>query len=256
MALALGLSLFFRIHAVEADPPTTGQWEFAPEFSDEFNAPHLDTRKWLAQHPFYFGRKPGLIHPDRVAVKDGFLNLWVQREVPQGTPAGYQYTYGYLQSRQSLLYGYLEVRAKLPKSAANSGFWLYRWSETGTFEIDVFEIAPRAKGHERTIHTNAHVYLGPPQLENDANRISDPRSWTAPFDPSEDFHLYGLQWDALSLRYYVDGKLIREKPNTHWDKPMHIQFSIEIHPEWMGLPDPATLQEAFQVDYLRVWRRR
>jgi beta-glucanase (GH16 family) len=251
---ALGLVCWFA--PALAGPPPTGVWEFVPELSDEFNAPHLDTGKWTTQHRHYLGRKPGLIQPQNVAVKGGLLNLWVEQGVPKGTPSWYQYTTGYVQSRQTLLYGYVEVRAKPPKSATDSGLWLYRWSETGTFEIDVCEIAPRAKGHERVIHTNAHVYLGPPHLENDTNRISDPQSWPAPFDPAEDFHHYGLAWDALSLRYYVDGKLIREKPNTHWDQPMEIRLTIEVIPEWMGLPDPASLKEPYQVDYLRVWRRK
>ena len=257
-ALVGGLALLAGGGAVEvlADTPPTGAWRLLPELSDEFAGAKIDPAKWETRNAYYLGRKPGLIHPDNVVLKDGMLQFWTRLGVPPNSPPGYRYTTGYLRSVKPLLYGYLEMRAKVAPVAVDQAFVLYSWSKTEVLEIDVFEMAPGAKGHERTVHTNTHAYHGPPELESDETRVSDPLPWAAPFDPTADFHVYGLEWDALTLRFYVDNRLIREKLNTDWHLPMPISLGSEIIEQWFGLPTDKSLPTHFLVDYVRVWERR
>lgn len=250
--LAIGALLSLGVHA---EPPA-GQWRPVPVFSDEFEGDRLDGSRWEVNNRFYPGKKPGLYAKHNTVQKAGYLNLWAQAETLPNSPSGYAgYTVAYVTSRQMLRYGYIEARARVMDSEVLSAFWLYRWTETGTYEIDVFEIGGAGKGHENVIHTNAHAFRGAAELENDSNRLSDPKSHSVPERLSKDFHLYALEWDEHFLKYYYDGKLIRTKPNSFWHQPMTIRFTTETHPDWMGLPKPHDLPAVFQVDYVRVWQK-
>lgn len=239
-----------------ADPPPSGKWQPMPELWDEFNGGSLAATHWETRSPYYPGKKPGLYMAHNVEVKGGTLNLWAQAESAPNAPAGYRgYSTAYVTSRQTAQYGYFEVRARPMAARINSAFWLYRWTENGTYEIDVFEIGGTAPRHENAVHTNVHVFKGQPELENDRNRLSDPFAWAAPQRLTDDFHVYGLEWDEQELRFYFDDQLIRRKANTSWHVPMAIRFTVETHPDWFGLPKAGELPGVFQVDYLRAWRR-
>jgi beta-glucanase (GH16 family) len=99
-----------------------------------------------------------------------------------------------------------------------------------------------------------HLYNGNPADENDLNRRSMPQVWEASdFDPTT-WHTYGFLWTPAVLRWYVDGRLIREAANTAFHWPMAITFTGEIHPNWFGTPGPGELPCTLQVDFLRVWQ--
>lgn len=243
---------------VRADTPPGGHWRPIPELSDEFNGERLDAAKWDVRSLYYPGKKPGLYVPYNTTQKHGFLNLWAQAEtLPKAPPGYHSYTTAYVSATQPIRYGYIEVRARPMNSRINCGFWLYRWTETGTYEIDIFEIAGAAPENENAVHINAHYYKGQPELENERNRVSAPFTWYAGATRlADDFHVYGLEWDENELRFYFDGRLVHTKANTVWHLPMYIRFSTETHPDWFGLPRAGELPAVFQVDYLRVWQRR
>lgn len=252
LSLALGISL-----PAQGDTPPNGNWQPMPDFWDEFNGDKLDASRWETRSPYYPGKPPGLYQPQNVTLDKGMLQLWVKPETVANAPSGYHsFTTAYLTTRKTVLYGYFEVRAKPVKARINSGFWFYRWTETGTYEIDVFEIGGTAPKHENVVHTNTHVFKGNPEHENDQNRRSDPQGWSAGnMMLADDFHIYGLEWDEHELRYYFDNALIRRKPNTSWHVPMHLRFSTETHPNWFGLPRSGEVPAAFLVDYVRAWRK-
>ena len=177
--------------SAQADTPSTSRWEPLWEISDEFNGTELDPKKWENLHRSYPGKKPGVYSRDNVRVRNGMLELSAQAtRAPNGQMG---YTVAYVGGKQMSRYGYYEVRAKPMPARINSAFWLYRWTPTGTYEVDVFEIFATSPGHEKTIHTNAHVYHGDPNLESDKNRQSDPLGWKAPEPLGADFHTYGLE---------------------------------------------------------------
>jgi len=239
-----------------ADTPPTGRWEPMIEIWDEFNGAQLDLKKWAhLQIPDYPGRKPGMMMPYNAKLESGELNLYTRMETVPRAPPGYNFTTASIVNRDMVQYGYFEVRAKVMKSRVNSAFWLYRWTATATFEIDIFEISGTAPGHETSLHTNAHVYYGPPEQENDQTRRSDPKIWKTSVPLANDYHVYGLEWDENEIKWYFDGKLVRTKANTDWHIPMKIILGTEIHADWMGLPEPYELPGSFKVDYFRAWRK-
>ena len=235
-----------------ADTPSTSRWEPLWDISDEFNGSDLDLKKWENFNRFYPGKKPGVYSPENVRVRNGMLELWAQATSAQNRQSGY--TVAYVGGKQMSRYGYFEVRAKPMPARINSAFWLYRWTPTGTYEVDVFEVFATSPGHEKTMHTNAHAYHGDPKLESDQNRQSDPFGWQAPEPLGAGFHTYGLEWNENELRFYFDNQLVRTKPNTDWHEAMSVRFTTETHPDWGGMPTRGELPAAFLIDYFRAWR--
>jgi beta-glucanase (GH16 family) len=252
VGLLLGLS---SPHPAMADTPPHGVWKLVPQLSDDFTKPKINTGKWETRHLTYWGRAPGLISPSNLTLNKGVLNLWTKLDNSARMPRGYNYTTGFLRSRRTFQYGYLEARMKVAPVAVDQALYLYEWRTQGNSEIDVAEMAPGAAGHERLIHTTLHSYAGPPELESHATRLSSPMPWSAPFDPTADFHVYGLERDGQVIRFYVDNVMIREEVNTHWQRPMNIILSSEIILDWFGKPQDADLPSYFSVDYLKVWKR-
>jgi beta-glucanase (GH16 family) len=256
----IGISvLFLLLHAsiVSASTPDTGRWEPIPELWDEFSATTLDSRKWDSENIYYKGKKPGMFVPNNIQVTDHQLRLWAREEAPPLSLSGYHsYTTSAISSRHEVKYGYFEIKAKVMQSRVNNAFWLYRWTDRGTYEIDIFEISGGHPQKDTFLHTNAHVYFEPPEFENDTNRISDPMTCKSSVPLADDFHTYGLEWNEAEIKWYYDNRLVRTKKNQYWHTPMFIKLSVETHPDWFGLPKKGELPAAMEIQYFRAWKKQ
>lgn len=248
--LALGTLLLS--HGIVADPPSHAKWEPIPELTDEFDGKALDASKWHDHNPQWKGRRPGYFSPKNVSVEDGELRLTARAETLPGLPEGYHtFTTAAVKSKATVLYGYFEIRCRPMDSKASSAFWFYRNEPERWTEIDVFEIGGAAPGHERTLHTNVHVFHTPEEKRH----WSKAGKWEAPYRLADEYHVYGLEWDAEEIKFYVDGKVIRTIENTHWHQPLYMNFDSETMPQWFGLPDAEKLPATFHIDYVRSWRK-
>ncbi len=231
--------------SAHAAPPVPGR--FVPEMSDEFAGEALDTTIWRTYNPHWTGDEDEAVDPDAVSVRGGIARLTVRLLRPRF------YATALLESLHLQQYGYFEIRSRAALSKVNQAFWFYAWTPTGTREIDVFEMAPASPGERHSLQTNLHVYDGDPALENDHNRRSYPMTWEDPsFDPC-DWHVYGLLWTPQVLRWYVDGRTIREARNHHFHLPMRLLLGAGIYLKWRGEPGNDELSHAFEVDYVRTW---
>lgn len=238
-----------------ATPPSNRDWVFRADLSDDFSGTHLDNRKWNADNPYYKGNRPGLYVKENIEVSGGRLKLWIRHEDRPDAPAGYHtYTLASLSTQPVYGHGYYEARAQLPDSQAVCAFWLYRWTPVGTYEIDIYEIAAGARGHQQVIHTNTHRYQGDPVLENEHNRTSTPYGWNAPSRLANVFHTYGLDWNKKEIVWYFNGQPVRRRPVEDFSVPMTVRFSCETHAKWTGLPDPANLPAIYEIDYFKFWQ--
>lgn len=215
---------------------------FRADLSDEFIDPNVSNGKWLT-HNGYSGRPPGYVDPSMVRIGDGVAQLTVTEDASAGT-----YRTPLLESIGTLTYGYVEVRAKIDPTHLNQAFWLYRWTPEQAEEIDVFEIAPGVPGREDGGVLNYHV------IDNvTGEHIAAPVEVFAPgFDPTQ-YHTYALDWTPETLRWYVNGLLIREEPNLYFHDPLQLILSSEVHASWLGLPTEDELPSTMEVDYVRVW---
>lgn len=234
-----------------AAPALPGKWRMVPEFSDEFDGPEIDLKKWHTENPEWPGRPPGLYRKQNAVIRDGKLNLLLKAETIAGAPEGYRdFTCAILRSRLRIRYGYFEIRAQTANTTGTSAFWLYHNEPERWTEIDVFELAAAHPKYGRTLFTNAPVIRFPGLTGELAHKQEFPLK----FDPSAGFHTWGLLWDAGILTWFLDGKPLRTLANTHWKSPLRLILDTETHPDWMGLPDPEKLPAAFVIDYVRTWQ--
>jgi len=234
-----------------ADPPSEGRWEPIPELTDEFQGDRLDSTKWHDHNPGWKGRKPGFFSKDNVSVRDGKLHLVVRTENLKDLPEGYHtFTTAAVKSRALVKYGYFEIRCRPMKSKASSAFWFYSITPEEWTEIDVFEVCGVEEWKSK-YNMNVHVFRTPTEKEH----LSKSDVWKAPFEFAEDYHVYALQWDEEAIKWWVDGRVVRELKNTHWHQPLHMNFDSETMPEWFGLPKEENLPSTFSIDYVRSWRR-
>jgi hypothetical protein len=233
-----------------------GVWVRYEPMSDEFEAGSLDTDKWVRNMEWWKGRQPALFKAENVTVEHGQLLLTMRKEpVPEEfSKRGYHdYTSAAVHSRDRTCYGYFEVKARPMNSGGSSSFWFQQDATPGWMtEIDVFEIGGKAPGHENKYHMTLHVFRTPSQQRH----WSIGKDWVAPWRLADDFHVYGLEWDEQTIKFYVDGVLVRWIQNTHWHQPLYLIFDSETMPDWFGMPDDKDLPSTFSIEYVRAWKKQ
>jgi len=243
-----------------SDQANAGRWVLDSALSDDFNGDTLDLDRWHVNNAIgneSLGRKPALYRPENAYLGNGNLNIDFRKAVlpEKYVRLGYKdYTSAMVRTNQRSFYGYYEARAKPMNSAGSSAFWL-AWTglADNATEIDIFEIGGKTKdgAMDRMYNMNAHVWATPQSNEHLANGST----WRTPWRLAGTFHVYGFDWQPDTLRWYVDGVLVRESKNTHWHFPMEVNFDSEAFWNWFGVVDDADLPSTFRVDYFKVWRR-
>jgi beta-glucanase (GH16 family) len=208
------------LHA--APPGNSNDWTVVAGLTDEFDGLTLDGDKWHNHDPLWRGKTPVLFDPRCVTVSNGFARVAAWQKTDEPLPEGYTHRGGMLKAKTAIRYGYFEIRAKLADTTLNSCFWLYQNTPEEWTEIDVFEAPAGVAGSQRKFYTNVHLFHSPTYKGTPKDHITDSVLWEAPFDLAADYHTYGLEWNADVIRWYVDGKLIREKKNAHWHQPLHV----------------------------------
>ena len=254
ICLIIWLSIWFIL--CNAAPPISSIWLPINELTDEFDGVTLNQSKWDDHNPKWKGRHPGLYSPSNVSVKDGQLVLRARAEsLPESMLPYRDFTTSAVKSKQRVLYGYFEIRAKPMKSRVASAFWFYDSQPEHWTEIDVFEMGPLVPGHERAYHMNVHIFRVPGFQGTIKDHMRFQKDWIAPWPLADDFHLYGLEWDEKHIRWYVDDKVVREIENVYCHYPLHMNFDTETMPDWLGLPSQAELPAEFRIDYVRSWKK-
>jgi beta-glucanase (GH16 family) len=273
----IGVMVWFALAAGGQTPPACplgDGWQFAAEFSDEFNGRELDAKKWWDFNPAWYGRQPAYFSRQNVAVKDGLLQLTARVQRPEEVTVenrvrGYdKFTTAIVKAKRRIRYGYFEARCRSMKASVCNAFWLYdpldppaKYRE-GNFseEIDIFEIfgKPTKREYERVYCTTVHRFHTP-YVESIANFNRPPlpkqgAKQRVPFDFHADFHVYGFLWTPTEMKWFVDGREVFARDNDFFHTALYIVFDSEIMQSWVGLPDPADLPSTFSIDYLRVWK--
>lgn len=238
-----------------SDQRNRGGWVRHAPMSDEFKGRALDTTRWVDHNPTWTGRQPAWFWPRNVKQEGGMLHLTMRKEEAPEAPRdkGYHtWTSAAVQSKGRVLYGYFEVRARAMKSHGSSAFWFYYSEPERWTEIDVFEIGGGAPGFERKQFITLHLFHTPTEKEHwSIGGIFEPS-----FNLADDYHVYGLEWDAQEMKFYFDGVLVRKGPNTHWHQALTLNLDSETMPDWFGLPQDKDLPSTFSIDYVRAWKRK
>lgn len=162
------------------------------------------------------------------------------------------------------LYGYVEVRAKVPYLAGigtwpaiwmmpRDDFYGY-WPRSG--EIDIMEYVA---SDYRYVHFSQHSYKY--TNENGANLHKTSKSY-CPTAYTE-FHTYGLQWTPETMIWYLDGVQKYKVNNlehlwSSWpfNKPFYLLLNLAMG-GWGGATNTQLLKDNpqdYQIDYVRVFQ--
>lgn len=239
-----------------SDQENKGSWMAFEPMSDEFESEGLDLDKWNLGIAPWKGRQPALFSDKNVTVSDGKLHLTMRKEkVPSKfAKLGYHdYTSAALHTKAKTAYGYFETKAKPMNSAGSSSFWFKRDGTPGwVTEIDVFEIGGKATRFEQRVNMNVHVF----RTANEQKHWSVGGKWVAPWRLADAYHVYGLEWNADDIKYFVDGVVVRTVENTHWHQPLSLIFDSETMPDWFGMPEDKDLPSTFSIEYVRAWKKQ
>ena len=154
----------------------------------------------------------------------------------------------------SQLFGYWEISARLPSAA---GAWPALWL-LPTFdswppgidilpEIDIMEAVKDVIDgiYHGTVHTNETGKLTR-STDNDIKTDAD---------LVNEFHRYGLRWDADWIIWYFDGVEVKREPTPAdmQDEPRHLLMNLAVGGNWAGEPDPADYPASFDIEYVRIY---
>lgn len=240
-------------------PGDKNEWVRVPELSDEFDSSQLDAEKWHDRNPKWQGRHPVYFHPDCVGLRDGKLHLSAfdsKESAKRKLKAGYSHISGFVSSKNLVRFGYFEIRAKLMDSTLVSCFWLSHHAKEEWSEIDCVEMAAGIDEHNRAFRPNLHYFYGPHYKGTLKKHWASPSEFELEFDPTADFHTYGVEWNATHLRWYVDDKLVRETENKHHFQPLNLHINVESNSWFDALPNDDRLPAEYQIDWVRSYRNK
>jgi beta-glucanase (GH16 family) len=271
--LLAGALLFFSCGGgATLQPPPLASYKLA--WSDEFSGPDgasPDSSKWTYdtggngwgnnELEYYTNRA------QNAQIKGGNLVITAQKEIFTGSDGVTRnYTSARLKTQGlfSQAYGRFEARIKIPAGQGIwPAFWMLGnditsngWPKCG--EVDIMENIGKEPG---TVHGSLH---GP----SNTGPTSDA---TATFSlPSgqnfaDDFHLYAVEWEPGTVRFYVDADLYATFTQPQWpaggawvfDHPFFIILNVAVGGDWPGSPDTATVfPQQMLVDYVRIYTRQ
>ncbi|HEY3971625.1 MAG TPA: glycoside hydrolase family 16 protein [Candidatus Sulfotelmatobacter sp.] len=284
VALAVGAGAS-SLAGQAAAPPTASPQIAAPTnvpawkliWSDEFNGANgsaVDASKWTAESGGGgWGNNELEYYTDRLenaSQVDGNLVITVRQEkVREEKSAGADgVTRNYTSARLKTLgkfsraYGRFEARIKIPFGQGIwPAFWMLGddiekpgWPDCG--EIDIMEnIGKEPALVHGTIHGPGYSGehgIGSPYALPSGRRFAD------------DFHVYAVEWEPNTIRFYVDDDLYATRTPANlpkgakwvYDHPFFLLLNVAVGGYWPGSPDATTVfPQTMLVDYVRVYER-
>lgn len=249
-------------------PTATGVWNMV--WSDEFNGTTIDRTKWT--YDIGTGESEGIVdwgnqeleyytdRPENSRIENGHLVIQARKE----NFGSKQYTSARMVTRglASWKYGKFEARMKLPSGQGIwPAFWMLGdnittvgWPKSG--EIDVMEMIgggrTRDDRYYGTIHwqkDGGHVYWG-----GNTDNIPAGEKF------ADQYHVFGAEWDANQIRWYLDGRFwfaanITINDTDEFHAPFHLLLNVAVGGQWPGNPDATTVfPQEMDVDWVRVYQ--
>ena len=231
------------------------QWNIV--WSDEFNGTSIDTSKWAfetgnhggwgnSELEYYTGRT------NNAYVSNGILHIVARQE----STNGFSYTSARMKTEglyATPTYGRFEWRARTP---AGVGMWPALWMMGTNIpavgwpacgEIDVVENnGSNPTFVQGSLHSNAG---GPTAIYNFTGG-----------DSITNFHTYLLDWEANSIKWYVDGHLYEtQSSQAPFNAPFFFLMNLAVGGQYVGYPNTNQINAGtifpaeMQVDYVRVY---
>lgn len=222
-------------HTFVAAGVSKKEWKLT--FHDEFNGNEICSEVWNCENAVS-GHILSSRWETNVKVEDGSLKLFTKKEKHPQSPQ-LDWTTASVSVSPKVFGqcgGYWEASIKInAASGLNNAFWM---AGNGN-EIDIVEAH-----YKNAVHTNYH-YDGTQYSEN----------FHAPYDLSEDFHIYAIDWKEDELIYYFDGKEISRKINLAAHDKLYPFFSTAVL-NWAGKIDDSADGKCMEVEWIRIYEKK
>ena len=252
---------------------SAGEWKLV--WSDDFDHEGLpDKEKWDYEEGFVRNNELQFYTRERkqnARVANGMLVLEARKEQfknpsyapgkPEKEYADYTSASIITKGKASWRYGRVAVRAKLPQGR---GTWPAIWmlgTKTGKVgwpacgEIDIMEhVGFDPATIFATIHTAKYNHV----------KGTQKGSKTEVSDPSENFHIYAIQWEPDKISFLVDNREYFTFANEHtdsaawpFDAEHYLILNIAIGGSWGGQKgiDDTIFPQRMLVDYVRIYQK-
>lgn len=256
--------------AAGAAAPAAASWSLV--WADEFNGVSLDAANWT---PDIGNGCPNLCgwgnnelqyyRSQNVAVTGGNLVLTARAE----SYGGSAFTSGKVTTRgkRSFLYGRVEMRAQIPTGGGMwPAFWMMPqddvyggWAASG--EIDIMESA------NATTSVGGALHFGGSYPANTSTSASYSLGGG---NFADTFHVYAVEWEPDTIRWYVDGTLFMTRTSAQWyssaapdnprapfDQAFYIILNAAVGGYYTGCTSSscvtASLPQPYLIDYVRVY---
>jgi beta-glucanase (GH16 family) len=256
-----------------AGPKPPDQKQYILVWADEFNGANgsaPDSSKWTYDMGGNgWGNNELETYTNRAQnahIQDGNLVIQAREEHFTGSDAiARRYTSARLKT-QGLFqqaYGRFEARIKIPYCQGIwPAFWIMGdnlpsvgWPHCG--EIDIME---NLGSEPSTVHGTVH---GPGYSGARGNSAL----YTLPNGQrfADDFHIFKVEWEMNTLRFYVDDHLYKTTTNADlptgatwvFDHPFFIILNVAVGGNWPGsLGSSTVFPQTMLVDYVRVYKLR
>ena len=213
-------------------------------WSDEFNKPQIDIRKWnLVDWEANKNNELQYYNPSNAFVDDGLLRLRSDNTATNNKP----YTSGSVDTRNKmeLLYGKIEIRARLPKGKGMfPAFWLLPANDQPLPEIDIVELL----GHEPN-----KVWMVYHWLDKNGQKEKSYTYYEGP-DFSEDFNTFTLEWYPDKILWFINDNEVFSFTEHSPAIPLYLIINTAVGGNWPGSPDKSsTFPQFLDIDYVRVY---
>lgn len=183
-------------------------------------------------------------------VSNGTLKINLIKEASQG----YNYTSARLLSKgkYSMKYGKVEIRAKIPSGGGTwPALWMLGdnidsvgWPACG--EIDIMEhVGNQLNRIFGTLH-----YPGRSGGNADGASVMISNATT-------EFHIYSMEWNASTIKIYVDNQLFftyNNSANSPFNQNFFFIMNVAMGGNFGGTMDPNVTNATMEVDYIRVYQ--
>ncbi len=229
-------------------------------WEDLFNRETVDESIWnIDEAGGGFGNNEAQYYSkDNVYIKDNMLHIVARKEQKNG----HRYTSAKLttKSKKTMLYGKIEVSAKIPKGL---GTWPAIWLLPEDIAIHGWPLSGEIDLMEHVGHTPNQIHASLHSLAKNHHKGNQDTAYVMIDDANSTFKNYVLEWDENGLCFYVDDQRIAcfNKPEIvnleSWpfDRPYYLILNLAIGGWWGGKIDDTIFPTAFLIKHVKVYER-